>query len=77
MREKRNVQVCENPDCGASHDEFQGLDAHGVYVDRGWRHLAGSGGFAKVYACSWECIGPAMKAAAQEAWDTMRIRERW
>lgn len=77
MRVNVKMQICENPECTNQHPEFQGLDAHGVYVDRGWWLLAGGGGFGKVYACSWECLGPACKAAADEAYDKGKSRKGW
>lgn len=67
---------CDNPQCSARFPHTKEDPAPGVFIDRGWWDLSGGGSFAKAYACSWDCLEPAVREVAQEAWDN-GPRKRW
>ena len=69
--------ACDNPKCSVSTED-DGEPAMGIYINSGSVHHGGGGGpVAKVYACSEGCLGPAVMAVFDEAWDTGKVRKKW
>jgi hypothetical protein len=55
------MDVCENPECGNETPAEQGW---GYFIGRGHFMDAGIGGpISKTYACSLDCIAPAIAAS--------------
>lgn len=74
----RKFMDCDNPECSVSREDDEIEVATGYYVQSGSVHHGGGGGpVAKVYACSEECLGPAVTAVLYEAHDAGRVRKRW
>ncbi|KIA73468.1 hypothetical protein ANMWB30_23950 [Arthrobacter sp. MWB30] len=81
MMKNLKVMACDNPSCDTVLEAGDGPGpdgAPGYYIDRGSRHDGwGGGGFAKVFACRTECVGPAIDAVFNEGWDNGAIRKKW
>lgn len=73
----RKFMYCDNPTC-SNREEGELEPAEGIYINRGSIHTNSGGvSFAKVYACSEKCIGPAVVAAGTESWETGQVRKKW
>lgn len=61
-REKATVMVCDNPECRKQFLHEKDEPALGYYFGKGMWHLGGGGGpILATYACSEECILPAIQ----------------
>lgn len=74
---KTKVMVCDNPTCNKTQaEDVEGI-AYGIRIDRAtYDDLYGGSAFAKVYACSWECLGEAAKHVYEESLNE-GPRKRW
>lgn len=63
-KEQVVVWTCDNPRCVTTTVEGPAFDPPvGYWINSGRIHYAGGGGpLGQVYACSFECLGPAVEA---------------
>lgn len=71
MATKRvTVLMCDNPACEIAHIDNKDEPAHGYHGKQVGIHLQyGGGSIKKWYACSLECIAPAIEHLWQEEWE--------
>ena len=61
---KAKTHQCDNPECSTIDTVFpEDLGPQGITVSGVLHTVEGSGGFKNVYACSFECLRPAIKNA--------------
>lgn len=62
-RRSATLQECDNPTCQTETEYVRGEKLpHGYYFDKVTEsHEWGGGSLPKMYACSYECIVPALK----------------
>lgn len=59
---KVQVMQCDNPECRAEAITSKEEPAFGFYIQRGfWATGSGGGPLRNIYACSVECITPAIE----------------
>lgn len=74
----KKFMICDNPKCNSAHEDDEIAVVLGYYIQSGSVHQGGGGGpVAKVYACSEECLGPAVTAVFYEAYDAGHVRKKW
>lgn len=77
-RAVQTIMICDNPTCTVSRPHEPAEPAEGIFVESAMVHTGGGGGeAARVYACSPECIGPAISDVFTEAWNTGKLRTDW
>lgn len=61
-KQKATIEVCDNPECGNSEIVTKDEPATGYHLGRGFWVSGGGGPIPATYACSEECILPAVRA---------------
>lgn len=81
MMKNIKVLACDNPHCDVSsplNPDVPDEKPEGIYIDKGMVREEGRGGpFTRVYACSSNCIGPAVTAVFEDAYETGDVRKKW
>lgn len=67
MKIRVTVMVCDNPDCDDSYRHTKEEPAYGFHLGKGFWSQGGGGPIPATYACSEECIGPAVMHMIREA----------
>lgn len=63
MAKKRvTVQVCDNPTCAEQYIDDGSQDVPGFHLGKGYWVSGGGGPIPATYACSRECVVPAIDA---------------
>jgi len=58
---RATLLVCDNPACDNEYEHSKDDPAPGYHFERGYWETGGGGGYLpKTYACSQECITPAI-----------------
>lgn len=77
-RQTRHVEVCDNADCNRTSFTAKDEPALGIYLKGGVQHQSWGGGpIPKTYACSMECIVPAIVANLYRADGRDPITGEW
>jgi len=62
-KRKVTMMVCDNPECDNEEEIFPGGPTLGYHLGRGaWHNVRGGGPIPPTYACSIDCISPAVAA---------------
>lgn len=65
---KIEIITCDNPDCDTEERYDKDDLPTGYHLSGGIFIMNGGGPIPKVYACSEDCLVPAINAAIDEAW---------
>ena len=67
-KQRVTMMVCDNPACRNRHEHSKEEPALGYHLGKGfWADEGGGGPLTSVYACSTECITPAVMHVIRES----------
>jgi hypothetical protein len=67
-QQKVIMMVCDNPTCRSRYEHSKEEPALGYHLGKGlWADDGGGGPIPATYACSLECIGPAVEHTIRES----------
>lgn len=67
-KQRITVMVCDNPACGKQFPHSTEEPAYGYHLGKGfWADDGGGGPLTSIYACSPECIVPAVMHSIKES----------
>lgn len=67
---KATMLACDNPSCDFEMETTKEDPAYGYHLTGAIHMEWGGGPIPKTFACSPECIEPAIEATVKEAWGT-------